>query len=193
MHRAAILAAARELFGERGFSKTTIREIAERAGVAHGLIRLHYTSKEQLFVAALMADRQYVQTSIDGDLGGLAERVVRAYVESIDSLGVHDPFVAVIRSAGDTDVAKSLLQAMRREPAEAFADALDVPDVDRRADLLGALLIGVAFSRHVLGDGPLAAMSAEELVDYLIPPVQAILIEANHPPDDVHRAGSPGD
>ncbi len=39
------------------------------------------------------------------------------------------PFVAIIRSAGDTEVARALLQAMRTKPTAALTRALDVPDV----------------------------------------------------------------
>jgi hypothetical protein len=42
--------------------------------------------------------------------------------------------------------------------------------------MLGALLIGVTFSRYVLADGPLAAMSPEELIGYLIPAIRTILL-----------------
>jgi AcrR family transcriptional regulator len=183
VHRAAILLAAREVFAEHGYGRATIREIASRAGVAHGLVRLHFTSKEQLFVAALLQDRRHVADTIDGDLDGLAERVVRTFVERIDSNGAGDAFVAIIRSAGDTEVARALLQAMRKEPTAAFAKALDVPDVERRSDMLGALFIGVAFSRHVLADGPLAAMSSERLVASLIAPTRSILFDSAEKPD----------
>ena len=44
--REAILAAATELFVERGFHGTTVPEIAERAGVGAGTIYRHFASKE---------------------------------------------------------------------------------------------------------------------------------------------------
>jgi TetR/AcrR family transcriptional regulator, repressor of fatR-cypB operon len=46
--RAAILAAALELFVERGFFGTTVPEIAERAGVGAGTIYRYFDSKEAL-------------------------------------------------------------------------------------------------------------------------------------------------
>ena len=101
-----------------------------------------------------MEDRRHIDDSVDGDIEGLAECVARTYVERIDANEARDPFVAIIRSAGDAEVARALLQAMRTKPIAAFAN---VPGADRRADLLGALFVGVAFSRHVPADGPLAA------------------------------------
>lgn len=174
LHRAAILAAARAVFGENGYANGTIREIARRAGVTHGLVVRHFETKERLFVTSLLARREEQRYS--GAVADLPERIARRYVENIEADGPSDPFVALIRSAGDTRVAKELLRAMRREPAEAFLGVLDVPDLEQRADLLGALLIGVTFSRYILADGKLAAMSPDELIAYLTMSVHSILL-----------------
>ena len=175
VHRAAILGAAREVFGERGYSKTTIREIARRAGVTHGLVVLHFSTKEQLFIDALLEHRRVADVA-EGDAEDLPERIARSFVERIEADGPSDPFIAVIRSAGDTDVAKQLMRAMRLEPAESYLSTVVRADLNQRADMLGALLIGVTFSRYVLADGPLAAMSPEELIAYLIPAIRTILL-----------------
>lgn len=50
--RLSILRAAEELFAEQGFAKTTVDEIARRAGVSKGLVYQHYDSKEELLRAA---------------------------------------------------------------------------------------------------------------------------------------------
>jgi len=46
-----ILDAAEELFALHGFAKTTVDEIAKRAGVSKGLVYDHYDSKEELLRA----------------------------------------------------------------------------------------------------------------------------------------------
>ncbi|MEU6039064.1 TetR family transcriptional regulator [Actinomadura sp. NPDC047616] len=173
--RAAILAAARSVFAERGYAKATIREIAQRAGVTHGLVVLHFSTKEQLFLAAVPGPRDLAD-SVQGDAAGLAERVARAYVARMESADGADPFIALIRSAAaDQDAAKALLRAMREESVNAYGTVLDRPDVPQRVDLVGAHLIGVTFSRYVLADGPLAAMSPEELTRYLTMTLAGIL------------------
>jgi AcrR family transcriptional regulator len=48
--RAAILAAARELFVERGYSATGITDIVERAGTSVGLPYYHFGSKKKIFI-----------------------------------------------------------------------------------------------------------------------------------------------
>lgn len=45
---AALIASAAALFAERGVSGVSLREIAARAGVNHGLIHRHFGSKENL-------------------------------------------------------------------------------------------------------------------------------------------------
>lgn len=175
-HRAAILDAARSVFGERGFSSGTIREIAQRAGVTHGLVVRHFETKEKLFVTALL-DKRRATTKFDGDVADLPALVARRYVEQIEADGPADPFIALVRSAGDVQVARELLHAMRLEPAESYLGVLDSSDAERRGDLLGALLIGVTFSRYILADGHLSTLTPDELIAYLIPPIRGILLD----------------
>lgn len=48
-----ILDAAFEVFGERGFQGTTLREIAARVGISAGSIYNYFTDKDKLFEAAV--------------------------------------------------------------------------------------------------------------------------------------------
>lgn len=50
--RDEILAAAQALFAEYGYAGTTMRMIAERAGVAFGLVSHYFGNKENLFLVA---------------------------------------------------------------------------------------------------------------------------------------------
>ena len=53
--KARLLAAAGELFAERGFEGATARQICDRAGVNLAAINYHFKSKEQLYVEAVRA------------------------------------------------------------------------------------------------------------------------------------------
>jgi AcrR family transcriptional regulator len=57
--RAAIVKAAKRIFGERGFAATTMDDIAASARVAKGALYHHFTSKEALFEAV------FEQTSLE--------------------------------------------------------------------------------------------------------------------------------
>ncbi len=57
----AILEAAYSLFLEQGFHATSMRQIAQRAGLALGGIYNHFESKEQIFESVLLAKHPYRQ------------------------------------------------------------------------------------------------------------------------------------
>lgn len=57
--RQAIIEAAFDIFRERGYHGTSMRQIAERAGVALGGIYNHFASKEDIFAAVLEAHHPY--------------------------------------------------------------------------------------------------------------------------------------
>jgi AcrR family transcriptional regulator len=65
-----ILTAARELFGEQGFDRTTIRAIAARAGSDPGLVMRYFGSKEKLFAQA-------AAIPADGPIEGSPEQIAR--------------------------------------------------------------------------------------------------------------------
>jgi len=57
----AIEQAAYELFMEHGFNATSMRQIAERAGLALGGIYNHYESKEEIFRTIILERHPYKQ------------------------------------------------------------------------------------------------------------------------------------
>ena len=84
--RAAIVAAARVAFSELGFGKTTIREVARRVEVTHGLVIRHFGSKEQLFLAAVPSPRT-LMAQVAGDPRSLPTRSARSYVRRMTLSG----------------------------------------------------------------------------------------------------------
>src|SRR5438067_3272302 len=54
--QASIIAAAAELFAERGFSGTTTRQIASAAGISEALLFKHFPTKRELY-AAILAEK----------------------------------------------------------------------------------------------------------------------------------------
>lgn len=65
---AAALSAAAELFAERGPGATSIRDIATRSKVNHGLIYRHFGTKEQLVGAVLEHLGGRLTALLDGDV-----------------------------------------------------------------------------------------------------------------------------
>jgi AcrR family transcriptional regulator len=56
--RARILEAARDMVREQGFARTTIRGVAERAGVQLSLVHYHFGGKRQLLAAVLEQENE---------------------------------------------------------------------------------------------------------------------------------------
>lgn len=89
--RAALLASARALFVERGFERTTIRDVADRAGVAVGTVFVHFPDKPALLVATLdeqleatltRAFATLPETSARAQLGHVVGALYRMYAKS---------------------------------------------------------------------------------------------------------------
>jgi AcrR family transcriptional regulator len=167
--RAAILAAARAAFAELGYARATMRDIARRAGVTHGL--------EQLFLAAVPGHRELPDV-VAGDPALLPERVATAYVDRMEKSADSDPLVALLRSAAsNVDAATRLYAAMQENSIALYEGILPGEDPAARVELLGAQLIGVTFSRYIARTGRLAQMSPAELRAHLIPVLRAILLD----------------
>jgi hypothetical protein len=172
--RAAILEAAREVFTERGYARATIREIAHRAGVTHGLVMRHFGSKERLIIEALPGPRAAAGV-VPGELATLPERIAEAFVRETESADGEHAAVALIRSAASGEaVAMPLYAAMEHEITTTFRKALG-PGSEVYAGLLTSLFIGVTFGRHVARTGVLAELSREDLVGYLAAAIRALL------------------
>jgi AcrR family transcriptional regulator len=81
--RAHLVSLAGELFAEKGFRATTVREIADAAGILSGSLYHHFDSKESIgdeilqgFLNEVLADyRQAAET--DDDPRAVLERIVR--------------------------------------------------------------------------------------------------------------------
>ncbi len=72
--RSRILAAARELFEERGFEQTTGRQICERAGVGTGTLFLYVNDKRELLLWVFEEDARRILTQRRLDAGSPVER-----------------------------------------------------------------------------------------------------------------------
>ena len=85
--RQQLLAAALEVFGERDFDEVSVDEIADAAGVSHGLIFQYFGTKKDLYIAIVEPLIEQFRARIQPDLSQPpAERLrqsTRAYAEVI--------------------------------------------------------------------------------------------------------------
>ena len=83
---AELLAAALEVFVEKGFAATKLADVARRAGVTKGTVYLYFDSKEALFKAVVretivpvIAQGEALARAYTGSARELVERLVREY------------------------------------------------------------------------------------------------------------------
>ncbi|MGW3635347.1 TetR family transcriptional regulator [Streptomyces sp. NPDC005122] len=177
LHRRAILDAAARAFAERGYNRATLRDIARRAGVTHGLVLRHFGSKEKLFLAAVPGTRS-VEDLTEGTGETLAARIAVEFVRRLENSDGTDTFVALMRSAADDEQAAAKLYiAMQQRTDETYRRLLGEHALEHRVPFMAALLVGVTFSRYVIRAGSLAEMSAERFTEDLTASIDALFHE----------------
>ncbi|MEU6346528.1 TetR family transcriptional regulator [Streptomyces sp. NPDC046977] len=177
LHRRAIVDAAARTFTERGYNRATLRDIAQRAGVTHGLVLRHFGSKQNLFLAAVPGTRS-IEDLTEESGEPLAARIAREFVRRLEHPDGTDTFVALVRSAADDELAAAELYVAMQERTDAtYRSLLGEHALEHRVPFLAALLVGVTFSRYVIRAGALAQMSAEHFTEDLTASIHALLLE----------------
>lgn len=152
--RELLLEAAGELFAERGYERTTLRELGERSGVDPAMVARHFGSKVGLYLATLRAE---LGDAVPADLlepGRLAGLLAR-----LRARGAGPVFEAAVRAHEDPEVqeaARTELHARLVAPLQArFArEGRDRPQL--RAELAVAAFAGIALGR---GSGAFAELA----------------------------------
>ncbi|QUQ71769.1 TetR/AcrR family transcriptional regulator [Kutzneria sp. CA-103260] len=176
--KAALLAAAREVFTEQGFDGATVRAIASRAEVDPAMVNHWFGGKQGLFAAAveLPVTPEFIRERVfaAGPPGEIAVRVVRTFITTWDNTG-GGGFAALVRSAATQE---SAAQMLREFISVVFGGALRELDVDRpelRLGLFGSQIAGLGLARYVMRLEPIASADVETLVATIAPTLQHYL------------------
>lgn len=173
-----ILQTARELFGQHGYSATTVRAIATAAGVDPAMVFYFFSTKQGLFSAAVdMSDNvpPAIESIFAGGLDAIGERIVRTLVENLDKSD-RTPLMMLTRSAPTDAQSEALLREfIDREITYRLAAMLGTPDAALRAAMVNAQILGLTVARYIMRIEPIASASVDELVDRFGPLVQYCL------------------
>lgn len=184
--RGAILAASRSLFAAQGFDRTTIRAIAEAAGVDPALVLHYFGSKDDLFLSAVelpFEPEAVLPAVLGGERETLGERLARFVVGVLEDEEARSRVLAIVRAAAsDPSAARLLRNLIERRVRDPLAAALDDPDGQLRASLVGSQIVGLALARYVVGVEPLASLPPERLATALAPTFQRYLTGPLAPP-----------
>jgi len=185
--REAILAAARQLFAERGFEGTSLRQVARNAGVDPAMVHHFFRGKDQLFAASveLPADPAEVLAGVEVlDPAARAEAIVRAVLRLWEGPAQHG-LVAFVRGTIGSTAKTALMREMVKRTILSRIMA-DVPgtaeEVRMRGNLVATQVVGLMLVRYVIRLEPLASASREDVVRMVSPNIQRYLTGDLHSP-----------
>ncbi|MEV7603081.1 helix-turn-helix domain-containing protein [Kitasatospora sp. NPDC089797] len=163
--RELLIQAALELFAERGFDRTTTREIGERAGVDPALIARYFGGKTQLYLATV---RLELGAEPPADL--LEEERLRTLLVRLTQRGPGPSFQAAVLPGDNTEVQQASRSYLYERMVHPLRDRFTAEQVDRpqlRAELAAAAFAGVILARSSGAFAELAAADPEELLPLL--------------------------
>ncbi|AGL17220.1 TetR/AcrR family transcriptional regulator [Actinoplanes sp. N902-109] len=177
--RQLLLDKARWRFARDGYAATTVRDIADDAGVNVALINRYFTSKEGLFEACLRTAGSEMRQdaddlTFDGIAAAMASRIAGASMPG----EVHDALLLLLRTSGDERI-DELRRAVLQSVSEKLARAANGPDISPeallRAQVVLGTTLGITLLRASMGLQPLAEATPEDLLGPLTDLVNALL------------------
>jgi AcrR family transcriptional regulator len=177
--RQAVLNAARELFAEQGFDRTTMRAVGTRAGVNPALIYHYFGDKNGLLAAVIEPpiDLAAMLTGINDDPSRAGQEIIRRALSLWENRpDIRERMLAMLRTALSHDQAARLLRDMLSSwLLEALGDALADDQCELRAALVGSHMGGLMLARYLFKVPGATSATPEDLVQAVGPTIQRYL------------------
>jgi len=160
--REQILAAALEVFAEKGFHATRVSDVAARAGVSQGTIYWYFPSKEELFRAAFVNLMDSITAPFEEVLAqeAPAQEKLKALTEMALGYTVEhmDTFVLLFHAATTREVARLLAEDLKgfytnwKATLASLFRKIGNPDPETAASLFMAILDGLGLQLFISPD-----------------------------------------
>jgi len=177
----SLVTAAQDLFGQKGYEATTIREIGERAGVDSALIARYFGSKADLYIAAVAAERMGDQpTPAYEGLGHMVESMVTR----VDRDGPGPILQALVRSDTADEIRAAAQSRLARRLVEPLVAGMEARGTDRaalRAEVAVSTLVGVVLGRSLGWFGAMSEVAVDELVGLIVEALGTMIGEPAEP------------
>ena len=174
--RQAILDAAREVFSEQGLAGARTKDIAERAGVAEGLIFKHFKTKDALFELAVVDLLDELVKRVDDAAAAFASsdevrdrtaQAVKFHTEILETMRDIAPLLGAVlfdqRAVGTSFYERRIMPTIARI-SEALALSLGgTPGASVDPRLLALVIWGTHFSLALDADYRNAPLDVEKL------------------------------
>lgn len=155
--RERIVSAARTAFARRGYRSSTVKEIADAAGVSPNLITRYFGGKGGLFLAAAEPEVA-VDDALTGPLPGFGDRLAASILARWADNAAEDPLLVLSRAAGEERAAGEQLarfldeQSIARLVQYLEAAGMSASQARSRAAAVDALVLGVSTRHRILRD-----------------------------------------
>ena len=193
-----MLAAAREIFADRGFDGASIRAIAAAADVDPALVHHYFGTKDALFLAAVEAPLdpdELLPAVLDAPPDQRGAAVVRLVLRVWDG-PARPAILALVRAAVNHEWSARLLREfVLTKIVRRVVGSFDLPVEEReaRGALVASQVLGMVMTRYVLQLEPLASAPPESLVAAVGPTLQRYLTGEVDLPATAGPAGGPED
>ncbi|MGW8760903.1 TetR/AcrR family transcriptional regulator [Streptomyces sp. NPDC055815] len=170
--RESIVSAARALFLERGYRRTTLRAVAGHAGVDAALISYHFGSKKGLF-ADVMQFQCANALAVDDVLGGDPATLPGRLIDAVTDLW-EDADFRRLTEQGD-EAAEVIREYLEHELLARLVEFLGGRDATARATAVVTILGGLIYTRYLNPLPTPATLTPSETRRALIPALRAAL------------------
>lgn len=155
--KARIIEAAKQLFAERGYAQTGLRDIAKLADVSSALPVRYFESKAGLFEAALLSALN-LQAVLNVDKDNFGKTLVKAVLDPDQPITIPAMISLAIGDDESAVIAKRFAEEYMIKPIALW---LGPPNGYARANLLMTISTGfVIYNRHILIEGSAASKKA---------------------------------
>ena len=174
---ARILDAATQVFFAAGYERTTIRAVASAAGVDGGLVMHYFGSKQELFRRVIDAAPV---PEVSGAPGQAAEQLLATLADRLASEPTAS--LTLLRSMLTNPEAASAVSAGAARYEAQIAQAIPAGDASLRAAVIGAVILGVMVSRHLIKSDELASADPAQIISLLRPCMISLAAQPESPP-----------
>jgi AcrR family transcriptional regulator len=177
--REAIAEAARRGFAELGYDRTTIRGVAEEAGIDPALVMHYFGSKQKLFLAVMelpFDPGRELPPLLAGPRSQAGLRLARFALGVMEDPSARTVLIGILRAAAsEPEAARLTRELIAGQIVAAFSESLTVDQPELRANLVASQVVGLVIARHVIQVEPLASLDSEALIEAIAPNLQRYL------------------
>ncbi|WP_051967607.1 TetR/AcrR family transcriptional regulator [Kitasatospora mediocidica] len=176
-----ILAAARRSIATRGYTATSLRSVAQDAGVDPGLVHYYFRTKPGLLEAVMEPPEAFgaaVAAAAEQPIHQRGRAFVQANLRLWEDPAAAEILRAIILTAAQEPAAmKRLRQLFSQLVLAVVSHSLTDDERNLRASLIATQIVGLVMNRYIWQVGDIAVLPADAVTDLLAPTIQRYLAD----------------